>query len=79
MVDEGQKLHGNYWEVLSFPGLVLRIFFLPSKRYLAVVLASLSDGAGQFAYVSPPRSKSKCSKHFSTVVVREGPCHELGP
>ncbi len=41
---------------MSFPGFVPKVFFLPSKRCLAVILASLSDGVGQFAYVSPPRS-----------------------
>ncbi len=41
---EGQKLHVDQWEVLSFLGLVPEVFFLPSKRCLAIVLASLSDG-----------------------------------
>ncbi|KAI2662348.1 Transposable element Tcb2 transposase [Labeo rohita] len=39
-------------EVLSFPGFVPKVVFLRSKRCLAVVLASSSDGVGQFAYAS---------------------------
>ncbi len=48
LVGEGQKLHFDQWEVLSFPGFVPNVLFLPSKRCLAVVLASLSDGVEQF-------------------------------
>ncbi len=55
LVGEGQKLHFDKREVLSFPGFVSKVFLL-SERWLAVVLAALSDGVGQFAYVNPARS-----------------------
>ncbi len=40
LVGKGQELHFDQYEVLSFLGFVPKVTFLPSKRCLAVVLAT---------------------------------------
>jgi len=57
-------------EVLSFLVLVAEAFYLPSKRWLAVIIASLSDVVWQLFCVSPPRS-NHCTER--------GPVIKLGP
>ena len=77
LVGEREKLHFDQREVLSFLAYVTKVFFLPSKRCLAVVLASLSWRRWTVCLCSSTKTQSKCSKPLSTRVVRETPCHKL--
>jgi len=58
---------------LSKNPLVLEIFFLPSKRRLAVVLASLSDAVEQFVCVSSPRSNQNAANLCPLSRTEKGP------